>query len=166
MKKLPKKPSELITLALKDMELSIAQGHRIYMGDWVNRNNKNPKVCSVCLAGSVMLQSLKLTPEFGKEIIPSNDSEADNNDSYVHMQFSKPTYNGLTALNSFRRGKLKIALRELYGYSKADKIMTKLRNRFDEVDEIQYEVDSKAEDHTRFILQMSAIAKMFEVVGY
>lgn len=58
MKDLTKlKPNELIRLAIKDMKATINQGHTIDMGDW--GKNIGHSNCSVCFAGSIMLQEGK-----------------------------------------------------------------------------------------------------------
>lgn len=65
MKRLPNKPSELLKLALSDMEL-VEQDprYKIDMGFW-HMPIKNK--CVVCLAGSVMAKTLKIPPKKEKE---------------------------------------------------------------------------------------------------
>ena len=55
---LPNKPSELILVALHDLELCEAdKNYKIDMGDWHAHNISNNK-CYVCLAGAVMAKNL------------------------------------------------------------------------------------------------------------
>lgn len=53
---LPEKPSELISLALKDLESCVIQGYQVDMGHWYVR--ESVEQCSVCLGGSVIAQTL------------------------------------------------------------------------------------------------------------
>lgn len=84
--KLPNKPSKLIRVALKDLELvEQDNNYSIYMGDWhMPLGDK----CSVCLAGSVIARTLN-TPL---------DAEVDP------LDFNLITKNKLLALNQFRVG--------------------------------------------------------------
>lgn len=56
--KLPDKPSEVIRIALEDMKLSIKNGIDICMDSWSSISEG--KVCSVCMGGAVMLNTLML----------------------------------------------------------------------------------------------------------
>lgn len=57
--KLPEKPSELLKLAMLDLEKVEADPrYRVDMGEWHKPNGR----CSVCLAGSVMAKTLGLPP--------------------------------------------------------------------------------------------------------
>lgn len=84
---LPDKPSELIRLALGDLEL-VEQDprYKVHMNDWHWANPDG--ICSVCLAGCVMSKTLKSNPS--ERISPS--------------KFSSDTKNKLTALDRFREG--------------------------------------------------------------
>ena len=56
--KLPNKPSELLSLALKDLTAAErTKTINIDMGIYYEKNND--KTCSVCLAGSIMAKTLK-----------------------------------------------------------------------------------------------------------
>lgn len=57
MNKLPDKPSELLLLALQDMDAMEKVGHTINMGGWCW--NSLDESCRVCLAGAVMLKRFK-----------------------------------------------------------------------------------------------------------
>lgn len=54
--KLPRCPSRLIRLALKDLKTSIDQGFEVDMNNWVRQDVDRQGPCTVCLAGSVMVQ--------------------------------------------------------------------------------------------------------------
>ena len=71
---LPDKPSELIRVALADLEKCEAdKRYAIYMGRWheplndVVRTGVDGHVCAVCLAGAVMAQSLGTPVEASAE---------------------------------------------------------------------------------------------------
>jgi hypothetical protein len=88
MKDLTKlKPNELIRLAITDMKATISQGHVINMNDW-GIGIGTPS-CSVCFAGSVMLQQGKM---------------ADMYDSFEIVE--DINQNAYTALDLIRRGRL------------------------------------------------------------
>ena len=84
--KLPNKPSELLMLALEDMEKSLDKGYEIRMSNWVE-----PK-CSVCMAGAIMLNTLNVL-----------DEEAYFPDPEI---FDQNTRDKLYAINAFKKGKL------------------------------------------------------------
>ena len=77
--RLPDKPSELIRLAIKDLELCEADPrYVIAMGHW---HNPGAAVCYVCLAGSVMANTLGtdhkrfMNPAlFGDRVAPQLDA--------------------------------------------------------------------------------------------
>ncbi len=58
--KLPDVPSELINLAMDDFEkcLSMPDKYRIDMDVWYSKSGEDQSICEVCLAGSVMCQTL------------------------------------------------------------------------------------------------------------
>lgn len=67
MGKLPDKLSELIRVALDDLEqVEHDPNYRVDMNDWI-RYNKTDDVCEVCFAGATMVKTLKLdhTVQFG-----------------------------------------------------------------------------------------------------
>ena len=60
MKRLPNKPSELIRLAIQDLELvERSKKYKIDMETWHNYNGNR---CCVCFAGSVMAKTLEVSP--------------------------------------------------------------------------------------------------------
>lgn len=89
---LPDKPSELILCALADLEKCEADPHyKINMGLW---HRKTFRECHVCLAGSVMAQSLGVIET--ETVAPSSFPEAE-------------IRNKLYALNRIRTGDLQAA---------------------------------------------------------
>lgn len=111
MKKLPNKPSELIRLAVSDIQ-KVAKDPKygIYMGTWHWKDNDGK--CYVCLAGAVLAKTLKISrrksidpftlthPILG--LIPAPKSRA---------RLARQ----LIALNSFREGNVRSGLQTL-GY--------------------------------------------------
>lgn len=73
---LPDKPSELIRLAVKDLTIceQMPETYKINMGDWHDRMYGDNK-CHVCLAGSVMAQTLGANPN--RIIYPSETDHRD-----------------------------------------------------------------------------------------
>lgn len=86
-KKLPDKRSELLRLAVKDaIKISHDPRFRLYMRDWYtafrwddNTDKLVPRdVCEVCLAGSVMVCTLNVTPDkLENDIAPSYFTDLD-----------------------------------------------------------------------------------------
>lgn len=111
MKKLPKKPSQLIRLALKDLETveKMPGTYTVDMSIWHTPFRFTSGLCHVCLAGAVISQTLGGDPADYLE--PSR---------FVRrglFGLSTKTYDRLMALDSFRRGAIQEGLRAL-GYSK------------------------------------------------
>lgn len=95
MKKLPTLPSALLRAALRDLKACEADnGYDISMVAWHSPGNPN---CSVCLAGSVMAQSLGAKP----------------GSMYHPTDFDTGVTACLLALNMFRVGYIGVALRHL-----------------------------------------------------
>ena len=92
---LPKKPSVLLRLALKDLEVCRnSPDYTISMGHWYYKDADD--LCSVCLAGAVMSQTLGLDPGESQSCGPYTSD----------LSISDNTRNRLLALNSFRCGNL------------------------------------------------------------
>ena len=68
------KPNELIRLAIEDMKKTLASGVKINMNNW-GVSLSEPRKCSVCFAGSVMLQ-LGKTPSSYDNYNIDNDINA------------------------------------------------------------------------------------------
>lgn len=102
-KTLPDKPSELILVALKDLEkLENRRGIVIDMGEWLTENVEGgKKVCSVCMAGAVMYNRLGIRPHDDPDsmnlITPGDLSD-------------EATSAKLSALNHFRMGDINVGL--------------------------------------------------------
>lgn len=88
MKYLPRKPSRLIRIALKDLAARERDPkYRIEMGTWHQAPNSYQPSCRVCFAGAVM----------GRLGIKSNKFA-------VPSDFAEPIRDKFYALNAFRRG--------------------------------------------------------------
>ncbi len=90
VKKLPDLPSELLALALNDLELVEAQSdtYRVFMGSWHEPSIPTGKKCSVCMAGAIMACSLRADPEM----------------RYLPRDFCQDTERKLHAIDLFRMG--------------------------------------------------------------
>lgn len=96
--KLPAKPSELIRLALKDLE-AVERDKKTYvvdMGRYHEPNSSDSGKCAVCFAGAVMSQA-------------GNDPHEDLDP----VDFSNSVQAKLVALDYFRVGSIYQALREM-----------------------------------------------------
>lgn len=91
--RLPGRPSELLRLALADLDAAKKSGVEINMDDWVGRGQK--KKCAVCLAGAVMISRLDV-PRDGRHSSPL--------EAHVNAE-----WRALQALNSLRSGWLEDA---------------------------------------------------------
>jgi hypothetical protein len=99
---LPDKPSELLKVALADLEA--VEGDSRYNIDlltWHEPNEYGDGRCVVCLAGSVMAKSL------------GADIELDLGPSAEDLGISIATSNKLYALNNFRIGLIRAAYKNL-----------------------------------------------------
>ena len=99
MSKLPDRPSELIHLALRDMEA--AEKSPLYTVDhnvWHQPDYRNHAfTCAVCSAGSIMAMTLGSDPY--ANLAPSD--------------FDNDTHRKLLAVNSFRQGFVDLAFRQM-----------------------------------------------------
>lgn len=97
MDRLPDKPSELLLLALEDLQkVESDPRYVVDMGAWHSPNGK----CRVCLAGAVMAGKLGVTPD--QSMTPSRLPEALK----------------LRALDFLRVGEIDLALRTLGYYAR------------------------------------------------
>lgn len=160
MKSLPKKPSELIRVALADLKaVEKNEKYRVNMNVWHARgfeyerhNNgvlkfdergfpiKKSEHCAVCFAGAVMACTLKV----------DDSSEAEPIDKI----FSKATTGKLLALNNFRSGYVRDGLLDM-GVS--HKKLEAVESFFDVTD---YE-----DDPAKFKRDMRRLAKKLEEAG-
>lgn len=93
MKKLPSTPSKLITLALDDLaKVEKMKGYQVDMRYWHTSQTGlgDQTVCSVCLAGAVMVCELK----------------ANRAETHFPWSLGADNYDKLKALDLFRRGTL------------------------------------------------------------
>jgi hypothetical protein len=134
------KPNELIRLAIKDMKATIAQGINIYMSTW--GENIGQENCSVCFAGSIMLQQ-------GEKVLKNNKfdayeiTETKNESSYV-------------ALDKIRKGSLDLFCSRL----NIDVPKVNINGTLFQVDELNVEyIQGEEED---FYNKMEAIAKLWD----
>lgn len=119
MKKLPKTPSKLIRLALKDLrKAERSEGFEIDMANWFesvpNRKTWRPKmdkkgvpVCSVCFGGAVMAGTLEM-----KRI----------EEGHMVSEVGTENIHAVLALDSFRVGGVTDGVRELFPFSSYEPI--------------------------------------------
>ena len=92
---LPDKPSALLTLAMKDLKkIEKSTHYEVFMEEW-HEPSRGGRFCSVCLAGSVIANTLKSTKDKG--LIPAD--------------YDMDTENKLNALDEFRQGRVTRALK-------------------------------------------------------
>ena len=96
MKVLPKDPIKLLRIAVDDMKATLESGYKINMVVW-GKNVGTPK-CQVCMAGAVMLNTLKIEPNCYNDFSILYNSE--NSDQ-------------LSALDEIRLGRLSNFFEEL-----------------------------------------------------
>lgn len=102
-KSLPRKPSELLALALKDLAaVERSRKYQVNMHFWHDPKALDSGKCAVCLAGVVLAKSLGYTPD---------------EDTYPSLQPEKIAHQ-LIALDYMRNGEIQSAT-ELLGYKKA-----------------------------------------------
>ncbi len=97
MKTLPDKPSEFLTIALRDMgKVRKTKRYILDMGTW-HEPHTDPKQCSVCMAGATMAFSLGAEPY--EDLLPDD--------------FCPETSDRLSAINFFRAREISIAFEEI-----------------------------------------------------
>ena len=91
---LPKVPSELLTIALRDLKKTIKAGITIDMFTW-GKNIGTPE-CTVCFAGAVMLQTENQNPDVDLDFT----HQGVNQDQYVFLDNIREGYliSGLNCL--------------------------------------------------------------------
>lgn len=100
MVELPDKPSDLIRLAVKDLQSCIEKNYVVDMFDWYSANDG---ICSVCIAGAVMAESLGLSPADNLSIGPIRR----------FSELGRNRCNKLLALNHFHFGYMRQGCSEL-----------------------------------------------------
>ncbi len=101
---LPNKPSELISVALRDLEkVQKMKTRKIEMSQWVTRTPNN-KMCAVCLAGAVMDRTMGATKALPnlRCIFPT--------DLAIRGIISRSDRGKLKALNLMREGEVNAGL--------------------------------------------------------
>lgn len=101
MTELTRVPSKLLKIALRDMKLTIKQGFNIDMTSWGSGYKFKPSNCSVCFAGSVMLQTTDCTTK--------NLANFD----FIDERIDDLNYDQFMFLDYIRQGKLSIAMNKL-----------------------------------------------------
>ena len=134
---LPKIPSKLIRLALKDLEW-VEKRKKIYKVDMYSWHEPNSH-CSVCLAGAVMANTLKCDPkdEVRPEYIPRNKLQ-------------------LRALDYFREGFVRYGLSNLIGQRVTKFSGDQIGNRV---------ITEYSDNKRRFKSQMRKMADDLEKLG-
>lgn len=136
MTELPDIPSELIRLALSDLQKCEADpAYYINMGLW-HKPTSGGNACMVCLAGAVMAKSLNMPKN--EELFPNI--------------FDHTTDCKLNALNDFRLGCVKDGLNSMY-----------IEN--DLGDELDRHITPYEEDKEKFFSDMTKLADDLEEVG-
>ena len=121
---LPTKPSELIRVALRDLRAcEDDDGYVVHMcrWHWPTTDNRGRKVCSVCLAGAVMAQTLDVPREQPIFSMAQILGVAREQPIFSLEQCSGRVKDGLRALDYFRRGMISAGL-EMLGYDDVDKL--------------------------------------------
>lgn len=146
---LPDKPSELIRVAINDLnEVSKLPNHEVAMSVWVREYHE---CCYFCLAGAVMINSLKIEDHLD-EVRPWQDDEEITPASMMNAKLiDKSTRMKLSALNNFRVGDVSSAMAFHLG------IKTEVENR----DIVPY----SKETHDQFCQQLLQIASELEAEG-
>jgi hypothetical protein len=99
MKALPDKLSELLELAMRDLEAVEADPrYRVDMSHW-HEPRRDSEFCLVCLAGAVMAKTLRLRPTTRVQ--------------GLHARFGYNIGLKLRALDRLRRGEVVVALKTL-----------------------------------------------------
>lgn len=148
--KLPDKPSELIRLALSDMKAILKNPKfKVRMDVYMEYVNPDDKRCTVCLAGSVMANTLKIKPSRKRQF---GHSPADFEDA------DEDTYRKLRAINALRNGSASYAFEilKLSGKEKAKKL---IRN-------IKYNYPENALQRKNFINEMEIFANDLQAAGF
>lgn len=152
-------PSELIKLAVADLEKAEKAKNVINMGNWCVYDVSNKK-CSVCFAGSVMVNTLgNKTPVknllAGKDLYGEEVSSEDLWNTEISIDpcdFPKEEL-ALEALNKFREGRIEEGFYQL-DIELPDDIVTNVK------------VSSYNGNKVKFKNQMKELAKALKKKGY
>lgn len=155
--KLPKLPSELIAVALEDLEaVEKLKSVTVDMSTWItgsgNKNSGRLGVCKVCLAGAVLHR--RGLPEQLNAALVDGDGNVNPSD-----HCDKDTSNKLLALDCFRQANVR---RGLYYMGLEDEWDKEPRPFFlEEHDMLRYE-----RDPVRFKRQLALLGKMLAAHGF
>lgn len=123
MAKLPNKPSQLIDLAIDDLEkVENSERYRVNMSEW---HTPYDETCHVCLAGAVMAMELQADPL--DELCPEDFEQLDG---------------ALLALDQFRRGLVGEGLQLLWLTTSAPVAASRNVMRYD-VNPTQFKADMR-----------------------
>lgn len=161
-KSLPNVPSKLILIALGDLEkMERAKGYQIDMEVWhdpdphgvvaaaqVENKDAKSEVCSVCLAGSVMVCSL---------------GNKNKNKTLSPHKFSTRLAGQLEAINHFREGAVEEGLMEMKLWYKLSPEMQAYASGSGGSGD--YNIADYADNKKQFKKDMRALAERLAVVG-
>lgn len=144
-KKLPNKPSKLILLALKDLELvEKDERYAVNMHTW---HRPKDGICQVCLAGSVLAKSLKFS------------NEEYTNGVYFESNFEKSEGEKLSFLDRVRM-KSRLMIPNIY-FQIEDDVKVKLSSEIYELPYTNYESNP-----SEFKTYLRELAKIFKKYNY
>lgn len=146
--KLPGRPSALIRLAINDLRAveKMRSLFTVDMGRWAGRDSSGKK-CAVCLAGSVMANTLSKPDKFAKKIINGDVYSNPDPEDFANED------SALCALDNFRMGSLSTAFDEL-GLHLPDNFYAYIP------------VERYEDDKVKFKKKMLALADALEAEGY
>jgi len=140
---LPDLPSDLILVALEDLEkVEQSPKYMIQMDDWhvPSTDDQGKDVCEVCLAGAVMAMRLGADPE----------------DDALPEDYGGTLQNKLGALNNFREGYVTYAMRQM-GLDENQIVATAMLNR---------NITDYDDDPVAFKAEMRQLAADLKAAGY
>lgn len=154
---LPEKFSELAKLALDDLEkCERSPLYSINMGVWHEpnglRDSSFQAPCVVCLAGAVLAMHMELDPTQSISQLGSGTFEA-------------ATFNRISALDEFRRGRLVTALLEYYENSNDDALHDRIGD-FGHLYPSNFFVPEYEDDAQGFKSKLRELAALLEKEGF
>lgn len=144
---LPKVPSQLIRIALEDMKATIAQGIKIRMDSWGDGDTSMGN-CSVCFAGSVMLQRTNVG------VAPRNFNAYQDEKNECQYLF----------LDRIRQGRLDDAMN--YLDIEVENTNDNSMNLYQWTSLIPNWVDYNSDNQEEFFKQVEQLADLLETKGY
>lgn len=149
MTKLPEKASDMIRLALKDLEaVEKSSDYRINMVEWHRPMESQRGVeCHVCMAGAVMAQTMR--EPAGYNVVPSRS------------QYGWKISNKISALNEFRLGRVFGGLSMFHSHE-----LDLKRSEFEKLMPSRSHVELYQDDSEKFKSDMLDMANHLEQAGY